>query len=577
MIENKPLTGYPSIDKPWLKYYSEEAINAPLPECSMYEYIWQNNKDHPDDIALIFYDKKITYGEMFKQIDRVAKAFVAAGIKEKDIVTLMMLNQPETVYCIYALNKIGAVASVINVLSSPDEIEQYLKENKSDCFVVLDVFFDKCYKAAKNRGIKSLIWISLFNSKGLVSKIGYRMKVKAPDCPDDFIVSWNRFIKAGEIVNELPQIKRNSMEVAMIGHTGGTTGFPKGVLLSNYNYNAVSFQCLKYFNFKRQDTLLNLIVPHATYGIVVNIHLPLSLGMTTILVPKVDPEHVDDIIVKYRPNFVPSIPLYWTSVINSKKISDMSFLKWASIGGSGISTEQITQFNQLAKAKNSKSQLLIGYGLTETCALISVQMKGHVALGSVGFPLPRMVISAFDSETMEEKRYNQIGEICITGPSLMIGYLNNENETNAVLEKHNDGRLWLHSGDLGYVDEKGNVFIQGRMKRIYLTIMNGLHSKIFPDRIEQALIKQPDVLECGVICVNKGKNVYRPVAFCVLKDSNQSAQNEVEKELKILAIKELPEYDLPERYVFCDALPHTSHGKIDYRALEERATKKAIQ
>ena len=572
-MTEETMTGYPSLDKPWLKYYSEEATNAPLPECSMYEYIWQNNKEYPDDVALIFYDTKITYGEMFNQIDKVARAFVAAGIKEKDVVTLMMLNQPETVYCLYALNKIGAVGSVINVLSPVEEIEQYLSENRSDCFVILDVFFEKCYEAAKNIGLKKLIWVSLFNSRNAVNRFGYRTKVKAPDCKDDFVIPWKKFIKRGNSINNLPQIKKNPSETALIGHTGGTTGSPKGVLLSDSAFNSIPAQYSCIVKHDRQESFLNLIVPHATYSLIANMHLPLVLGMKIILISKVNPEAVDELIIKYRPNYIPSIPLYWTSVINSKKIKDLSFLKWASSGGSGLSQDQINSFNRKAESNRSQAKLLVGYGMTEVCALSCTQMNWNAVPGSVGFPLPHNMISAFDTETMQEKQYNQIGEICISGPSLMIGYLDNEEETDMVLKRHADGTLWVHSGDLGYVDENGNVFIQGRIKRIYLTMVNGLHSKIFPDRIEQTLMKSPNLSECGVICVEEEKSVYRPVAFCVQKESSGATQSEAEEELKDLAKKELPEYDLPERYVFCDALPHTSHGKIDYLALEKQAEK----
>jgi len=570
-MKQTKLTGYPSIDKPWLKYYSKEAINAPLPECTIYEYLWENNKLHLDDIAIIYYEKKITYWELFKKIDRVAAAFAYIGVKKGDVVTMLVLNQPETVYCLYALNKIGAIPTVINVLSSPKEIVHYMEECDSRYLVVLDALFEKAYSAFRLYPMQKMVYLSLFQSRGVVSRTAYRMKVKQPKAGEKEIISWPDFLHGTNA--EVPAVRKDPKTCAIIGHTGGTTGTPKGVLLSDNAFNSIPAQYNMIVPHHRQESFLNLIVPHATYGVIANIHLPLSLGMKVILIPKVDPVMVDKTFIEYKPNYVPSIPLYWNAVIDSKIITDLSFLKWASSGGSGLSQERIEKFNLLAEKCHSKAKMLIGYGMTEVCSLACTQMNWNAVAGSVGFPLPHNIISAFDPESMEEKTYNQVGEICMRGPSVMLGYIGNEEETKKMIRMHSDGQVWIHSGDLGYVDENGNVFIQGRIKRIYLTMMSGLHSKIFPDRIEQTLSKHPDIRECGVVCIATEKNVYTPFAFCSLK--NEKSEEELTKELVSLAKDDLPEYDLPVKYIFVQTLPRTSQGKIDYRALEERAAKEA--
>ena len=570
MEEEKKLTGYPSIDKPWLKYYPKEAFETPMPKCSIYEYLWQNNKNHPDDIAIVFYDKKITYRELFKNIDIVARAFASVGVKENDVVTLMMLNQPETVYCFYALSKLGAVTCVINLLSSIDEIEHYLSEGKSRFLVTLDAFFEKAYAAVQTGGVEKLIHVPLVHSRDILHRAGYRRKIKAPKVADPRVLSWQAFLHGAQS-NPLPKVTRSSSDCALIGHTTGTTGFPKGIMLSDDACNAIPAQQIHLFGHVRQDSLLNLVVPFALYGLLDNLHVPLSFGMKTILIPKVDPNAVDEIIIKFRPNYVASIPIYWTSVINSKKIKDLSFLKMAAAGGAGLSYEQLVQLNEVLKRYYASTEMLTGYGMSEVGSIASAQMNGHAVPHSVGLPLPQNIIGAFDPETLKEKRYNEIGELCIYSPSTMLGYLENEEATTAALKQHDDGRVWMHSGDLGYVDENGDVFIQGRMKRIYLTVFQGAPYKINPNRIEEALIQHDAVSECGVVCISNGPNIYLPIAFCVLHEGCSATLSGVETELRELSKVELPEFDAPARYFFQDSLPHTAQGKIDYLALEELA------
>lgn len=568
-MEQTKLTGYPSIDKPWLKYYSEEAINAPLPECTIYEYLWENNKDYPDDIALIFENQKITYRDLFRQIDRTASAFASIGVKEGDVVTLMVLNQPETVYCLYALNKIGAISCMINVLSSPKEIVHYMEECDSEYLIALDALFEKAYAALRQYPMKKLIYLPLYQSLGFLKKTAYRMKVKEPSAKESEIISWDAFLRCA--TGDVPSVKKDCRTCAIIGHTGGTTGTPKGVMLSDFGLNAIPAQCGAFFGHSRQEKLLDLIVPHATYSVAVCILIPLALGLTDILIPRVNPETVDRLIMKYRPNYIPSIPLYWRSVINSKVIRHIPFLKWASCGGAGFSESQIEALNHTFAKADAKTNLMVGYGLTEVCSLASVQSKRIYEMGSIGISLPKNNISVFDADTLTEKKYNELGEICIQSPSVMLGYVRNETETKEMLRIHSDGSVWVHTGDVGYINENGSVFIKGRMKRIYLTIKNNIHGKIFPDRVEKLLNQHPAVSDCCVVCVPGEKDVNIPIAYC---ESNSASEN-IEAELLSLCKEELPEYAVPARIVFLPALPRTAMGKIDYRALEERAAKEA--
>lgn len=564
------LTGYPSIDKPWLKYYSEEAINAPQPECTIYEYLWENNKEHLDDIALNYFGKKITYRKLFENIDRVACSLLSIGVKENDVVTLLMLNQPETVYLFYAINKIGAVVCVVNVLSSSKELTHYLSECNSDYFITLDLFFEKAYKAAKKENTKKLIYLSMFETGNIFQKATYRIKVKKPDLnKDDFAVSWETFLKCQS--ERIVQAEYKKQKCAVIGHTGGTTGTPKGVEISDDSFNVITQQYSINWNHKRQETFLDIIVPFAIYGLAVNLHMPLCCGVTVVLIPKVIPQKTYKLLFKYKPNHIISIPSYWESVVNCKRLKNMSFLKTAGAGGAKMDCETEIKLNMILKTHGSSALFLNGYGMSEVCSTACVQNTNCAETGSVGIPLPHVIISAFDIETGKEKTIGDEGEICINSPSCMLKYVNNEDETQNIMRRHPDGKVWIHTGDLGYISERGSAFITGRIKRIYITQVNGTVSKIFPDRIEKLLSEDPAVSNCCVVCTGNAKETYKPVAFIVLKQEYRDDIQKVTNTLKCACKANLPDYAQPIKYIFKKSLPLTSVGKIDYRALEKQA------
>jgi long-chain acyl-CoA synthetase len=565
MLETNSVTGYPSIDRPWLKYYPEESVRLPMPECTIYEYLYENNKDHLDDVALVFGPLNISYREMFQKIDQTAAAFMALGVKRGDTVTLMVLNQPETVYIIYALNKIGAITCVVNVLSNVSDLVHYLDEGESKYLVSLDLFQDKAFEAAGKRDIKDIIILSIPGAvptdKGFEHKEDKSFKT----------YSWDEFLLCGTTTDALPEPKYVKNACALVGHTGGTTGMPKGIMLTDDSINFCVFQFGQKWRHARGDKLLNLVVPFAVYGIVMNIHMPLVFGMQCILIPKVDPKTTDKLLLKYKPNHIISVPSYWNAIAESKEITDLSYLKIAGAGGSKMENSLEISLNELFKRTNANIHFMNGYGMSEVGSIASGQSNDCAELGSVGIPLMHNIITAFDIETQKELKQGEEGELCIYSPSTMLGYINNEQENNLVMRKHDDGRVWIHTGDLGYISEKGSVFITGRIKRIYITSVNGTVSKIFPDRVEKILSAHPDVSNCCVVCKKGSNNTFYPIAYVVLKAGEYEDLSRIEQDLSWICKRDLPEYSQPAKFLFVDSLPLTSIGKIDYRKLEEMA------
>ena len=232
-MEEKKLTGYPSIDKPWLKYYPDKTISAPLPECTIYEYLYESNKDYPNDIALEYMGSKITYGKMFAHIDDCVKSLTALGVKVGDIVTIALPSIPEALYMVYALNKMGAVANMIHPLAGENEIVHYLNEVSSD----VAVLFEGTYNIVKNSlhatSLKKAVVVSAGDSLPFGIKQLYMLKNKLPKfTADGMLMNWKQFIGLGHNATIIPA-KKDCSKTAIISHTGGTTGEPKGVMLSD--------------------------------------------------------------------------------------------------------------------------------------------------------------------------------------------------------------------------------------------------------------------------------------------------------------------------------------------------------
>lgn len=576
MEAEKKLTGYPSIDKPWLKYYTEEAINAPLPECTIYEYLWENNKDHLDDVALIYFGKKITYGELFENIDKTARAFSAIGVKYGDIVIVATVTTPETIYAFYALNRLGAIPNMVDPRTSVEGIHDYIKEVNAKYVLSLDVACPKTEEAIKNTAVQKVIVSSPADSLPASKKVAYRISNSKKRLPNDRYIYWKSFVENGKNADSsFSPYKKNTC--CVIVHTGGTTGMPKGVMLSNDNLNCSVVQCCNSgFDFERYQRWLGIMPPFIAYGIINGVHLPLVKGMPLTIIPNFDPNSYDKLLLKYKPNHIAGVPSHYGKIMESKNLAgkDLSFILSPIVGGDGTKIHTETEISAFLSSHNCKKGLIKGYGMTEVCAAVTgTAIRDANKLGSVGAPFSHSVVSVFDSETGKELSYGKTGEICISSPNTMMGYYENETETANILKKHDDNCVWVHSGDLGYMDEDGCLFIVGRSKRL---IIRHDGFKIFPTLIENTVSGHAAVNACCAVGVrdtnfSQGK---LPIVYVSLKSEFFGKEDAAKKELYELCRKELPEYEQPIDFIFEKELPLTTIGKVDYRALEQQAENK---
>ena len=297
-MNEKKLTGYSSIDKPWLKYYSEEAINAPMPECTIYEYLEQNNKDYPDDIALQYQGSKISYGKLFDHINECARALTAFQVHPGDIVTIALPSIPEALYAVYALNKIGAVANMIHPLAGEKEIIHYLNEVNSKIAIIFDGTYAIIKDSIRTTSVEKAVVVSAGESLPFGIKQLYMQKNKLPKFTDaGLFIHWKDFLNNGSKALT-PSIHKDPSTVAVISHTGGTTGEPKGVMCTDKNINALIKQIGVILDHQRQEKNLVVLPPFVNYSLVNGMLMPLAWGLQVILIPKYEPEKIDEYIKK---------------------------------------------------------------------------------------------------------------------------------------------------------------------------------------------------------------------------------------------------------------------------------------
>lgn len=570
---NKKITGYSSIDRPWLKYYSDEAVNVSLPECTIYEYLWENNQKNLNDIALSYFDREITYHEMFENIDKATNAFSSIGICAGDIVVMTTVTTPETIYAFYALNRLGAVSNMVDPRTSVEGIHQYIEEGNSKWVLAIDVAYSKIEKAVEETQVKGIIVVSPSDSLPAIKKLLFdavnRIKgIKSYNFHN--CLKWNEFLDKGRGIN--PQyIPYKEKSCCVIVHTGGTTGTPKGVMLSDDNLNVMALQYkLLGVDFNRTQKFLDIMPPFIAYGVVLGIHMPLCLGLTNVLIPQLDPNKFPNLIIKYRPAHLLGVPTYFEKLRTSPKMRkvNLEFFESAGAGGDAITASFESDINTFLKSHHSKYEIAKGYGMTEISSAATACHGTVNKFQSVGVPHLKTIVGIFEPGTDIEVKYGQQGEVCVCAPTVMIGYHDNPKETAEILRKHSDGKIWIHSGDIGHMDEDGFLFIDGRIKRL---IIRHDGFKVFPSLIENKLSKDKAVKECCVIGVpdNTHSQGELPYAYIVLNKECVGNENAVKKELLELCQRELPEYAQPIGFRFLDELPLTSIGKVNYRVLEE--------
>ena len=582
------LSGIPNIDKPWLKYYTENQIKCLPVEKTAYRYLYDENKSFEHDTAIIYLGRKIKYYVLFNEIDKVAKSLKQLGVNKGDVVTICMPNTPESAYFFYACSKIGAIADFIDPRENEEGLEKYLNISNPNHLVVMDMCIDNFRGLIEKKNIKNVIITSPLESLPYPIMCAIQFKEKVSnlertklqkiyfDSSSAKFMSYRNFLKEGKkYYGKVEEEYEKDTPVAIV-HTGGTTGIPKGVLLSNDNLNELTSQLKNCdLQFKRHYLLMGVMPEFVGYGLSVGLHTSLICGMRTMMIPKYEPEKIPQMILKYKPNCMAGSPAHWeiiskSSLINNENV-DLSFFKAPIEGGDTLNIKLENKINEILEKTGCKYKIIKGYGMTEKCSAATVCSTNEInELGCVGAPFTRTNISIFDNENNCDLKYDEIGEICVSAPDVMLEYYNNKEETDRVIKYHADGKKWLHSGDLGYMTKEGLLYVVGRIKDIIIRY-DGI--KIYPLNIENTLLKHPAIKSIAIIGKKDSQHLNGevPIAFLTLNDEYVS-ENIVD-EIKEYAKKQVVDYAIPLEFNIVDDLPKTQVGKIDKKELKRSISK----
>ena len=564
-----------SASAPWLKYYGNTPASLEYPHKTRYEMVAAAAKKYPDHTAYIFMGKKTSYTEFMKRIHAAAKGLYKMGIRKGDKVTICMANTPQALDCFYALNRIGAIPNMIHPLSASQEIAFYLNFSKSKAVLTLDQFY---YKVAE-------ILPQLENpTEILIAKVAdelpaplsalYPLTKSAravKKLPKAGYTLWYDMVKAGKNTR-LPAQKSRYDACGAILYSGGTTGTTKGIMLSNLNFNALALQTIAASGFSMEEIsnmkMLSVMPVFHGFGLGIGIHTPLVAGGTCILIPQFNVKVYAKTLMKQKPNLIPGVPTLFEALLRTEDLegADLSFLKGIFSGGDSLSPELKKKVDAFLREHNCSEQIREGYGTTECVTASCLTPKDYARQGSIGVPFPDTYYKIVEPGTTNEVGPNIEGEICISGPTVMLGYMDNPYETANTLRRHYDGRIWLHTGDLGHMDQDGFVYFRQRIKRMIIT--SGYN--VYPSQLENIIDANDKVLISCVIGVKDPYRVQRVKAYVVPMPGVEPSEA-LKQEILDYCSGRIAKYAMPREIEFRKELPKTLVGKVAYRVLEEEA------
>ena len=567
---NEKRSGYPTIDKPWYVNYNKNELEKEIQKRTVFQEVYDNNIKFQKDLALEFFGSKINYSTFFKNIEMTAKAFKEYGIKKGDFVTICAAGIPETVYSFYALSKIGAVANMIAPHFEKKDLIARISDCESDTLIIMDEFYPELKEAIKGSRIKNIIILPTLNS----SMLRFITKTYKIDSFSNELY-WNQFIKDGRKQKETETISyEKDLPLTMV-YSSGTTGASKGILLSNDSFqNSIQSYPASGVDISRGQKFYQIIPPWYSTGLSTSIHLPLSYGTSVFMDPRFERDIFVKNIIKAKPNYCVAPTSMYEGFLDEKLVGNknLSFFNYPFEGGEPLSNEVASKIEKVFKEHGSNAQLRVAYGQCECGAAITTQtQKAENTRGSVGIPLPGVTIGIFD-EQFNELKYYERGQILANTPCSMLGYYKNEEATKEYFHIDKNGIKWNCTGDIGYIDEKGNLFVQGRATD-YSIIDN---EKIYNFDIENILMELDEIKMCDVLEFdNNGTKELAAHIIFTDKVQKEIEENPEYLEEKLCEIKQYiyertnNEKMVPHRFKIRKSFPYAKSGKRDVSKIKE--------
>ncbi len=563
----------------WSKHHGKDNFIAEYPDYSMFTCVQKTAEKYPEYVALEFQNKKTTYSEMISQIELIAQSLLASGVKKGDYVSVVAPNTPQALNMVYAINRIGAIANMIHPLLSVSEIKQLVENVESVAVLTFDLLYQKIAEIEWETPRKPLMIIArIADALPFYLKPLYliKNKVNLSFNPNHEIIYWNDFLKKGKSRKEtLDPDDGKGEDIAVIHYSGGTTGLPKGVMLQNKAFNATVVQSSEIKPFDVKDRagkkVLGLMPVFHGFGLAMCMHMTLAEGGHLCLVPKFDYKACTRLIFKKKINHIYAVPALYEALCRSEEIekSDLSFIDMVAISGDKCDKKLINRMNKYLEKGNSKARMLEAYGQTESVSGVAINPFFAPREDSAGIPFPDNEIKIVKIGTHETLPAWEDGEICVVSPTQMKGYYKNEAETARALQKHADGKLWLHTGDIGCMDEDGYIYFRQRHSRMIIVAGNN----VYPTQIENVINTCENVNTSCVIGIT-GKAGVQKIVAVVQPTSTDIDFELLRKEILKVCEKNVADYARPQEIVFREEMPKTAMGKVSFKKLTEEMENK---
>jgi long-chain acyl-CoA synthetase len=567
-------------NRPWVAAYGNVPASLDYPNVTLYQALRRTVDRYPEAPAWDFFGRKASYREFRSEVDRCAAGLHALGVKEGSRFLVALPTCPQGVLALYAANRIGAISAFIHPLSPAQEIAFYLRASRSTHALALDAFYPAFREAMVEAPLERLLLTRLPDYLPFPKDLVFRLtkgRAIAP-VPADPVVAWWKHVMGGAAA-EPPPSSMKANDDAVILFSGGTTGTPKGILLTNRNVVSEGMMAAAWGNVAPGDSILAVLPLFHGFGLGVCVNAFLMGGGKVVLVPKFDAATVGKLIRTKRPSYLIGVPTLFEALSRDASLhgADLSFLKGAFCGADRLSRTVKERFEGMVAAGGGRLKLLEGYELTETVTAVICMPVSQYREGSVGVPFPDMLAKVVAVGTTEEQPPGEVGELCIHGPAVMKGYLDRPDETSEALRTHPDDRIWLHTGDLFTADADGFFHFRERLKRMIKS--SGMN--VYPGQVEEVLRRHLAVADACVIGVPDEEQVERVKALVVPRPRFAPGRA-LEDELIAWCRRHLIKWSCPREIEFRHDLPRTLVGKIDVRRIREeeaarRAAREAVQ